>query len=169
MNMLTVWFVTWWWISSRNTKNWMLNWNVRSLLLLSVTNFRLVLSRWLKYILLRNVRSVSVIKWQVATVTRVSCHVLYVRKICRSWLTVLRLISYWIRWACLLVWTSDRFLKLCLDVPERHWAWNSQLLFSMVLQWKIWTNGQTKLDCLVTVKLIFVMAVQVSSLTRQLP
>ena len=30
------------------------------------------------------------------------------------------------------------------------------------------SNGQTRLDCLVTVKLIFVMVVQVSNLTRQL-
>ena len=167
MNILIVWFVIWWWTISRSIKSLMLNWNVRSLLSLLVTNSLQVLFRWQKYILLKNARLVSVIKWQVVMVTRVLFPVLYVRKICHSWKMVLRLTLSWIRWVCLRVWISDRFLKLFLVVQERHLALSLLLLFSMVLPWRTWISGQIKQDCRVIARLIFATVVQVRNLTRQ--
>ena len=167
MNISMVWFVIWWWTISRSIKSLMQNWSVRSLLSLLVMNFLQVSFRWRKYILLKNVRSVLVIRWQVVTVTKGLFPVLFVRKICRSLKMELRLILFWTHWVCLHVWTSDRFLKLFLVVLERRSALSLPLLFSMVLPWKIWISGQTRQGCHVIVRLIFAMVVRVRNLTRQ--
>ena len=52
-----------------------------------------VLFRWLRFTLLRNVRSRLVIRWLVVMETRVLFPKSFVRKICHSWKTELRLIS----------------------------------------------------------------------------